>query len=270
LDAVFGLHGRTALVTGSTAGIGRAIASKFLQAGCSVFVNGRSEESTAAAVEKLNGEGFEGKALAAHGDLSTAAGAESVFEQIAATGKEIDILVCNTGIYYPKPFEETTDEDWQGFFESNLFSTIRPCRIVLPKLLARNDHGRIIIVSSESSHKPLPAMIAYSTTKGAQITLARGLAELTKGTTVTVNSIMPGPTATEGVKSYFEKLGEQQGRPAEEVVTNYFREEEPTSLVQRLLDPEEIANTTLFLASKASSSVNGSSQRAEGGVYRSV
>lgn len=300
---MFGLAGKLALVTGATAGmyrtslivsqrsklvqlshgdvlkskvpvwcagIGKAIAVKFAAVGATVLINGRTAARANATAEELNSSGVSGKAIGFAGDLSKPEGLDAVLSAIKATGKDLDILVCNVGVYGSKPFAETTDEEWDNYFQTNIMSTVRPCRALLPGMLERDNGGRVIIVSSESAFKPLPNMVAYSSTKAMQVNIARGLAELTKGTSVTVNSLMPGPTATEGVVGYFAGMAKEQGREREEVTKAYFHEHEPTSLKQKLLNPDEIANAALYLASPASSATNGSAMRAEGGIYRSV
>jgi NAD(P)-dependent dehydrogenase (short-subunit alcohol dehydrogenase family) len=234
------------------------------------LVNGRTAERADAAAAELNESGVSGKAIGVAADLSKAEGMDAVLSAIKATGQELDILVCNVGVYGSKAFEETSDEEWERYFQTNIMSTVRPCRVLLPGMLERDNGGRIIIVSSESAFKPLPNMVAYSSTKAMQVNIARGLAELTKSSSVTVNSLMPGPTATEGVIGYFEGMAKEQGREAEEVTKAYFHEHEPTSLKQKLINPDEIANAALYLASAASSATNGCAMRAEGGIYRSV
>lgn len=267
---MFGLSGKLALVTGATLGIGNAIATKFAAAGATVLVNGRNAERAEAAAKAINDLGVSGKAISVAADLSKAEGMEPIEAAVKAAGQPLDILVCNVGIFAAEPFETTSDEAWQRYFDVNIMSTVRPCRTFLPEMIKRDDGGRVIIVSSEASMKPLPHMVAYSATKGMQVNIARGLAETTKGTSVTVNSLLPGPTATEGVKEYFAGMAKQQGRSAEDVTASYFKDEEPASLKQRLLHPDEVSNAALYLASKASSGTNGSSMRVEGGLYRSI
>lgn len=254
------------------AGIGKAIALKLAIAGAKVIVNGRSEKATAAAVEQINeaAAASGGSAIAAVADLSTVEGNDALVAAVEATSQPLDVLVCNVGVYRTIDFAATTDDDWEDYFKTNIMSTVRPCRSFLPGMIERNAGGRVIIVSSEAAFKPVPEMVGYSVTKAAQVNLARGLAEQTKGTTVTVNALLPGPTATEGVASYFEGLAKKDGKPAADVIKAYFATREPASLKQGLLDPNEVANTALFLASKASSATNGASVRAEGGLYRSI
>jgi NAD(P)-dependent dehydrogenase (short-subunit alcohol dehydrogenase family) len=168
-----------------------------------------------------------------------------------------------------KDFIAITDEDWMKYFNANVMTTVRVCRHFLPQMISR-DFGRVVIIASECGMKPIPDMIHYSVTKSAQIGLARGLAEMTKGTGVTVNSVLPGPTATEGLVSYFRGLAEKEGVDETTVVHNYFKTKEPTSLIQRLIKVEEVAHVILFLASESAGAVNGNTQRVEGGIIRSI
>jgi len=255
-----GTNERLVLVTGSTKGIGRAIAAAYVSNGDQVVVHGRDPAQADAVRAEL------GAHASVHGDLGTAEGCTAVREELEAHGP-LGVLVNNAGIFEVKDFFAVGDEDWLHYFQVNVLSAVRMSRAFLPGMLER-DSGCIVNVASEAGFKPLPQMIHYSVTKTALISLARGLAELTKGTRVTVNSLLPGPTWTEGVAEYCEGLAEKEGKSTEEVVKDYFREHEPTSLVQRFLDVEEIAGATVFLTSNAA--VNGSALRAEGGILRSI
>jgi NAD(P)-dependent dehydrogenase (short-subunit alcohol dehydrogenase family) len=264
------LRNKVAIVTGSTAGIGKAIAKVFLQQGAFVFINGRSEGTVSKTASQFAEEGL----IYTHGviaNLGTKEGTDSFFEQVetvvGGTGTPIDIVVNNVGIFETKDFFEVTDEEWLHYYTVNVLSTVRLCRHYLRPMLERNA-GRLLIISSESAARSIPDMLHYTTTKSAQVNLARGLAELTKGTNVTVNSILPGPTATEGLVDFFDTIAKRTGQTREEAERSYFTEREPTSLLQRLLTPEEVANVTMFLASDLSSGVNGTSQRVEGGIIR--
>eukprot|EP00600_Ochromonadales_sp_CCMP1393_P007906 CAMPEP_0174968636 /NCGR_PEP_ID=MMETSP0004_2-20121128/8250_1 /TAXON_ID=420556 /ORGANISM="Ochromonas sp., Strain CCMP1393" /LENGTH=263 /DNA_ID=CAMNT_0016217903 /DNA_START=129 /DNA_END=920 /DNA_ORIENTATION=+ len=262
------LSGKNCIVTGSTAGIGQAIARSLLQEGAFVFVNGRSTESVQKAIDAFNAEGL----INTHGvaaDVSTADGCESFFEQVDATGRVVDVLVNNTGIFSAADFFDVSDEVWAQYFNVNVLSGVRMCRKYLKPMLERNQ-GRIILISSEAGIRAIPDMLHYSTTKATVINLARGLAELTKGTNVTVNSVLPGPTATEGVKVFIQGLMEASGKSEDETVRDFFKTREPTSLAQRFLKPEEIADVVTFLASPKSSGINGATQRVEGGIIRSL
>ena len=254
------LEGKLTLVTGSTKGIGKAIAEAFVGQGARVVVHGRkSDEATQL-----------GEAIGAHssvsGDLGTSAGCDAVIEQLSKLGA-VDILINNAGIFGVQDCFQIDDEEWLRYFQVNIMSAVRLSRALLPSML-KNDWGRVINVASEAAIKPLPQMIDYSMTKTSVVSLARGMAELTKGTHVTVNSVLPGPTWTAGVEDYFEGLAADEGRPAQELIDSYFKEHEPTSLIQRFIDVEEVAQSVVFLASNGA--VNGSAQRVEGGIVRSI
>jgi len=254
------LSNKTILVTGSTKGIGKAIAEAFIDKGGQVIVHGRNR----AEIEKVKAS--IGASGCVDGDLGTSEGCDSVIEQLASLGP-VEVLVNNAGIFGVEDFFEIADEEWLRYFQVNVMSVVRLCRALMPSML-ESDYGRIINVSSEAAIKPLPQMIHYSMTKTSIVSLSRGLAELTKGTRVTVNSVLPGPTWTEGVEQYFEGLAAEEGKPAEELIENYFAEHEPTSLIQRFIDVREVAHAVLFLA--LNGAVNGSAQRVEGGIVRSI
>jgi NAD(P)-dependent dehydrogenase (short-subunit alcohol dehydrogenase family) len=262
------LSGKTCIVTGSTAGIGYGIAKSFLKEGGFVFISGRSTETVSKALTSLAADGYtETHGIAA--DISTAEGCAKYFAEVEATGRQVDVLVNNTGIFSAIDFFDITDDVWTNYFNVNVLSTVRFCRQYLKGMLAR-DRGRIIVISSECGMRPIADMLHYTSTKATQINLARGLAELTKGTNVTVNSVLPGPTATEGLQDYVQGLADQSGKSKEQAVKDYFQVREPTSLLQRFLTVEEMSNVVLFLASDLSSGINGASQRVEGGVIRSI
>eukprot|EP00762_Andalucia_godoyi_P003016 ANDGO_04165.mRNA.1 putative oxidoreductase YvrD len=252
-----------AVVTGSTAGIGYSIAKALIEKGHRVGIHGRSADRVDAARRKL---GHLEQTYAVVGDISTAEGVASVLSQVDKHG-DVDVLINNMGIFETKDFADITDEDWLHFFNTNVMSGVRLSRACLPKMLARN-FGRIIFVSSEVALRPKERMIHYSVTKAAQVSLARGLAETTKGTKVTVNSLLPGPTWTEGVQEYLEGIARQTSRTVQEVTEEYFTVEERTSLVQRFIEPEEIASAAVFLVENAA--VNGSALKVEGGIIRSI
>lgn len=262
------LAGKNCLVTGSTAGIGRGIARSYLKQGAFVFVNGRSKETVDKAIAELAEEGLT-NTLGVVADISTAEGCEKVYQEVSASGRNVDVLVNNMGIFTTHDFFDVTDDQWLNFFNVNVMSTVRMCRKYLKEMLERNS-GRIIIVSSEVGFRPIPDMIPYSFTKGAQINIARGLAELTKGTKVTVNSLLPGPTATEGVATFLDGIAATKGTTREQASSSYFSEREPTSLLQRFLTVDEISNVATFLASDLSSGINGAAQLVEGGIIRSI
>ncbi|QIN79463.1 SDR family oxidoreductase [Rubrobacter marinus] len=261
------LTGKRALVTGSTAGIGLAAASALAREGASVVLNGRSVERVEGAVgrvrEGLDGSGGEVAGVAA--DLGTAEGVEELLRRVP----EVDVLVNNLGIFEPKGFAEITDDDWFRFFETNVMSGVRLARAYLPGMTGRG-WGRIIFVSSESGVQIPAEMIHYGTTKTAQLAVARGLAETTAGTGVTVNSVLPGPTASEGVTTFVGQMAEAQGLSESEMEDEFFRSARPSSLLGRFIEPEEVAALIAYVASPLSSATNGASLRADGGVVRSI
>lgn len=250
------LKNKNALVTGSTKGIGYAIAQVLAQEGANVIVNGRSQESTEKAATEI-GHGVRGIAA----DVSTAEGCDKL---IAESG-QIDILVNNAGIFEPKPFVETPDEDWERFYQVNVMSGVRLSRAVLPGMLERN-WGRILFVSSESAVQVPAEMVHYGMTKAANLALVNGIARLTKGTHVTVNAILPGPTSSEGVSDFVGELAKENNQSAEEFEKEFFNSVRPTSLIQRFAEVEEVANTTAYYCSPLSSATNGASIRVDGGV----
>jgi NAD(P)-dependent dehydrogenase (short-subunit alcohol dehydrogenase family) len=254
------LVNKLTLVTGSTKGIGKAIAEGFIDKKARVVIHGRKHADVEEVRASIGAFGC------VYGDLSTAEGSNSVIEQLATLG-QVEILVNNAGIFGVEDFFKIDDEEWLRYFQVNVMSGVRLCRALMPSML-ENDYGRIINVSSEAAIKPLPQMIHYSMTKTSLVSLSRGMAELTKGTGVTVNSVLPGPTWTEGVEKYFDGLAAEEGKPAQELIDNYFAEHEPTSLIQRFIDVKEVAHAVLFLA--LNGAVNGSAQRAEGGIVRSI
>ncbi|MBP3046158.1 SDR family oxidoreductase [Bacillus subtilis subsp. subtilis] len=259
------LKDKLVLITGSTSGIGKAAAKSFLQEGAAVIVNGRKQETVDRTIEELSGYGTVHGAAA---DLSKTDEAAAFIEKVNEIG-DIDILVNNLGFFEVKDFADVTDEEWNQYFEVNVMSAVRTSRHLLPKMLAKNS-GRILNIASEAGVKPLPMMIPYSMTKTALISLSRGMAEMTKGTNVTVNSVLPGPTWTEGVASYMEGAAKAAGQDTDTFIKDYFKVNEPTSLIQRYATAEEVANTIVFLASDAASAINGTAQRVEGGIIRSL
>ncbi|MGG1007458.1 SDR family oxidoreductase [Bacillus velezensis] len=259
------LEQKLVLITGSTSGIGKAAAKSFLAEGAEVIINGRKKETVERTVEELSAYGT------VHGiaaDLSRQDEADDLIKRAGGIG-EVDILVNNLGFFEVKDFAEVSDDEWTRYFEVNVMSAVRLCRRFLPQMLERNS-GRILNISSEAGVKPLAQMIPYSMTKTALISLSRGMAEMTKGTNVTVNSVLPGPTWTEGVASYMEGAAKAAGEDTDSFVRDYFKVNEPTSLIQRYATPEEVANTIVFLASSAASAINGTAQRVEGGIIRSI
>jgi NAD(P)-dependent dehydrogenase (short-subunit alcohol dehydrogenase family) len=259
------LSGKTALVTGSTAGIGHAIAKGLAGSGADVVVNGRSRAKVDAAVAGLAKAASGGKVRGIAADVSTAAGCKA----LVAALPEVDILINNAGIFEPKPFFEIPDEDWSRFFEINVMSGVRLSRAYLPGMLKRN-WGRIVFISSESGLNIPKEMIHYGTTKTAQLAISRGLAEMTQGTAVTVNSVLPGPTMSEGVETFVKDLAKQNGQSVDEAATKFVKQFRPTSLLQRFATVDEIANMVVYVASPLSSATNGAALRAEGGIVQTI
>ena len=254
------LTGKLALVTGSTAGIGLAIAQALAREGARVIVNGRTEARVAEAARTIDGAV---ETLAA--DLSDPAAAERVIERFPA----VDILVNNLGVYGPKPFEEITDDDWRAIIETNFMSGVRLCRHYLPAM-KRSGWGRILFISSESAVQIPAEMIHYGVTKTMQIAFARGLAETTAGTAVTINSVLAGPTLSEGVGGFMQSLADSRGVGIDTIEREFFQGVRPSSLLKRFETPEETAAMVAFLASPLASGTNGAAVRAEGGVVRSI
>lgn len=259
------LKDKTVFISGSTAGIGFATAHRFLQEGAKVTINGRTKQSVDNAVEKL-------KSLVSNANISGIAADFANVEDVNNLINElpeVDILINNAGIFEPKAFAEIPDEDWFRFFEVNVMSGIRLARHYFPKMLSKN-WGRIIFISSESAVFIPDEMIHYGMTKTAQIAVSRGLAELTKGTNVTVNSILPGPTKSKGVGNFIEDLSKANNQSIEEVEDDFFKNMRPTSLIQRFASVDEIADTTVYFSSPLASATNGASIRVEGGLVRSI
>lgn len=259
------IKGKLALVTGSTMGIGRAVAEMLVAEGARVIVNGRRDGPVKETVAALSGHGE------AHGiiaDLMTAEGAKRVVDDAAKIGT-VDILVNNVGFFEVKEFYAITDRDWLEMFELNVMSGVRLCRALFPGMLERN-WGRIVFIASEQSVKPNPAMIHYAMSKTAQVSVARGLAELTRGTAVTVNSVLVAPTWSEGVETFLQKQLPGSGRTLDQMRSAYFDGPGASSLLQRWATPEEIAAQVVFLCSEGAAAINGAAQRVDGGIVRSL
>jgi NAD(P)-dependent dehydrogenase (short-subunit alcohol dehydrogenase family) len=259
------LRGKRALVTGSTKGIGFAAATGLYVEGAAVTINGRTPQRVDEAVAKIRGHGGDGEVSGIAADLSTAQGVAELTRQL----KDVDILVNNLGIFEPKRFEEIPDEDWFRFFEVNVMSGVRMTRHYLPGMRARN-WGRIVFVSSESAVQTPVEMIHYGMTKTAQLAIARGVAETTAGTGVTVNSILPGPTESEGVATFVADLAKQHGMDRSQVEAEFFKTGRPSSLLQRFATVEEVANMIVYVCSPLASATNGAALRVDGGVVRSI
>jgi NAD(P)-dependent dehydrogenase (short-subunit alcohol dehydrogenase family) len=259
------LTNKKALVTGSTAGIGFAIASLLAQEGASVVVSGRSQQRADEAVNRIRKQTNDARVTGVAADLGTKAGVDLLTSQVPA----VDILVNNLGIFEPKPFPEIADEDWLRFFEVNVLSGVRLSRFYLP-LMFQKDWGRVVFISSESGLNIPVEMIHYGVTKTAQIALARGLAETTAGTGVTVNSVLPGPTRSEGVERFVKDMAKGQGGDEGAVEKEFFRSVRPSSLLKRFATPEEVAAMVVYVCSPRASATNGAALRVDGGVVRSI
>src|SRR5580704_10667186 len=258
------LSKKIALISGSTAGIGNAIAASLAREGASVIVNGRTQPAVDAAVETIRAQtGGDVKGFA--GDLSLAATAEEIVHRHPA----VDILVNNLGIFEVRAFQDISDADWQRFFDVNVLSGARLARLYLPGMLKRN-WGRIIFISSESGYQIPAEMIHYGMTKAAQIAVARGLAEATAGTGITVNSVLPGPTRSRGVGDFVADWAQKSGKSAQTVENEFFKNARPTSLIKRFASPEEVAAIVAFVASPLSAATNGAALRVDGGVVKSA
>ncbi len=258
------LKHKLALVTGSTAGIGSAIASSLAREGARVIVSGRTPSAVDGAVARMKSE-TRGEVVGFAGDLSEAA----VAEELARRHPAVDILVNNLGIFEVKAFEQISDADWRRFFEVNVLSGARLARLYFPHMRARN-WGRIIFISSESGYQIPAEMIHYGMTKAAQIAVARGLAELTAGTGITVNSVLPGPTRSRGVGDFVAEMAAASGKTPEAVEREFFQTARPSSLLQRFAAPEEVASLVTYVASPLSAATNGAALRADGGVIKSA
>lgn len=259
------LSGTTAVVTGSTSGIGFAIAKGLAGAGASVVVNGRTQAKADAAAAAIVKAVPGAKARGVGADVSTAAGCAALVKVVP----DADILINNAGIFEPKGFFDIPDEDWTRFFEVNVMSGVRLSRAYMPGMLERN-WGRIVFISSESAINIPKEMIHYGMTKTAQLSIARGLAEMTRGTSVTVNSVLPGPTLSEGVETFVKDLAKQTGQSEKEAAANFVKQHRSTSLIQRLASVDEIANMVVYVSSREASVTNGAALRAEGGIIQTI
>lgn len=259
------LKGKTAFVSGSTQGIGFAIARQLLQEGAGVIINGRTAERVNQTVEQLSQQVPGASVLGIAADFSKADEVQHLIQQLP----EVDILVNNAGIFEPKHFLEITDEEWLRFFEVNVLSGVRLSRHVLPQMLQKN-WGRIIFISSESAINIPEEMIHYGTTKTAQLSVSRGMAELTRSTGVTVNTILPGPTRSEGVEEFIKQVAATKKITPEQAEVAFFQTMRPSSIIQRFADVTEIANLVTFIASPLSSATNGAALRVDGGVLKTI
>ncbi len=259
------LSGKRAVVSGSTAGIGLAIAAGLANAGAHVVINGRTEARVQSAIAEIQKTVPKAKLSGAASDMATAAGAAALITQ----AKEADILVNNVGSATPKPFAELTDEDWTSLFELNVMSGVRLTRHYLPGMVAKG-WGRIVFISSESALNIPKEMINYGMTKTAQLAVARGVAESVAGSGVTVNSVLPGPTASESLSTWLEPTAKEQGKSLEEVQQQFLKDNRPTSLIQRFATVEEVANMVVYVCSEQASATTGAALRVDGGVVRFI
>lgn len=260
-----GLQDKRVLVSGSTAGIGLAAARAFAREGAHVTINGRTPTRVEAAMATIRGDVPDARLEGVAADLGTAAGVEAMLR----ARPEVDVLINNLGIFEPTPFEEISDADWLRFFETNVMSGVRLCRAYFPGMLARN-WGRIVFVSSESAVQIPAEMIHYGMTKTAQIAVARGLAERTAGTGVTVNTVLPGPTMSEGVGDFVRELARGRGVDGAVVEREFFQKVRPSSLIRRFASPDEVADMIVYVASSRASATNGAALRVDGGVVRAI
>jgi NAD(P)-dependent dehydrogenase (short-subunit alcohol dehydrogenase family) len=258
------LFGRTALVTGSTSGIGRAVAEGLARAGASVVVNGRSEERVNVAAKAIADATGSARITGVVADVGTAAGAATIIAEVP----DVDILVNNAGVFAAKPVFEIPDEEWQRYFEVNVLSGVRLARHYTPRMVDRG-WGRVIFVSSDSAVQPPTEMVHYGMTKTAQLAVSRGMAQSVAGSGVTVNSVLPGPTLTPGVAEFIaDRVG--AGVPFAEAERRFMAEERPTSLLRRLIRPAEIANLITYVASDLASATTGAALRVDGGVVATL
>ena len=259
------LKGKKALVTGSSGGIGLAIAIGLAESGAQVVLHGRNADKLAQAAQTVSQQVAGAQVTTVQADLATANGAASV----CAAHPDVEILVNNAGTFTPKSFTEITDDDWQSMMDTNVMSGIRLSRYYLPRMLAAN-WGRIVFISSESAVQIPAEMIHYGVSKTAQLAVSRGLAELTAGTNVTVNAVLPGPTRSEGVADFFADMAKEQGVSQEQMEQDFIAQHRPTSLLRRLATVQEVANMVVYTCSTQASATNGAALRVDGGVVRSI
>lgn len=259
------IKGQTALVTGSTAGIGKAIAKSLVAEGVTVIINGRHEDKVHQTMQEIQQQYPEAVLQSLVSDLGTAQGCQKAIEEFPV----VDILINNLGIFEPKEYFNISDEEWFKMFEVNIMSGVRLKRWYLNQMIQKKV-GRVIFIASEAALMPSQEMAHYSATKTMQLSLSRSLAELTKETNVTVNTVMPGSTFTEGVETMLNSLYSHENLTMEEAEARFMKENRPTSIIQRLIRPEEVAHFVTFLSSPLSSAINGSALRIDGGLVRSV
>jgi NAD(P)-dependent dehydrogenase (short-subunit alcohol dehydrogenase family) len=259
------LNDKVALVTGSTAGIGFAIAEALAIEGAHVYVNGRTQDRVDASMAAIRSHGTAIKVDGVVADFSSSAGADAVIAKLPG----VDVLVNNVGIFEPKPFAEISDADWYRLFEVNVMSGVRLARHYLAGMLKKN-WGRILFISSESAVQIPPEMVHYGMTKTAQVAVARGIAESVAGTGVTVNSVLAGPTESEGVAAFVEAMAKQQNKSKQAVEKEFFEYVRPSSLLKRFTTVDEVAAMVTYLAGELSSATNGAALRVDGGVVKAI
>jgi NAD(P)-dependent dehydrogenase (short-subunit alcohol dehydrogenase family) len=259
------LNNKKILVSGSTTGIGYAIAKGFAKEGATVYLNGRSESNVNDALKRLSSEVSSAKVTGVVADLATEEGFTKLTKELSA----VDVLVNNLGIYEPVDFFESTDTDWQKLFEINILSGVRLTRFYMPAMLKKN-WGRVVFISSESAIQIPTEMIHYGMSKTAQLSIANGLAQLTKGTGVTVNSVLPGPTYSAGVERFIGDLAKQKNLSTKEVEHQFFAETRPLSLLQRFITTDEVAGAVLYVSSELAAATNGAAIRVDGGILKGI
>jgi len=259
------LKNKTVFVSGSTAGIGFAIVKGFAKEGAIVYLNGRNNTNVENAVSKIAAEVPDAQVHGVVADLTTAKG----FNELTSSLPEVDILINNLGLFEPVSFFNSKDEDWIKLFDVNVMTGVRLTRFYMPEMLKKN-RGRVIFISSESGIQVPTEMIHYGMTKTAQLAITNGLAQLTKGSEVTVNAVLPGPTFSDGAERFFGELAAQRNTTIKEVERQYFTETRPLSLLQRFITPEEVAATVLFIASEWAAATNGAAIKADGGILKGI
>jgi len=262
---IIDLTGRKAVVTGSTGGIGRAIAEGLARAGAAVVVNGRGDDRVNAAVAAMRAQFPDADITGVAADVATAQGAAALI----AAAPDADILVNNLGTARPKPFADITDEDWLDLFQFNVMSGVRMARHHLPRMVARG-WGRVVFISSESAVNIPKEMIDYGMTKTAQLAVSRGLAEMVAGTGVTVNAVLPGPTRSESLVGWMTQIATAQGITIDQAEAQFIATMRPTSLINRFSTTEEVANMVVYVCSPQASATSGAALRVDGGVVRFV
>jgi NAD(P)-dependent dehydrogenase (short-subunit alcohol dehydrogenase family) len=258
------LEGKVAVVSGSTGGIGFAIARHLAEAGAQVVINGRTPERVQSAIQNLQAGLPSAKTIGVTADLETASGCDVLTKAVPTA----DILVNNLGIFEAKPFTDIDDGEWLRFFETNVMSGVRLSRHYLPAQIAQG-WGRIVFISSESAVNIPVEMVHYGMTKTAQLSVARGLAESLAGTGITVNSVLPGPTRSRGVKGFLEKMAAEVGQPVATLEKEFFMRARPSSLIRRFAEPAEVAALVTYVVSPLASATTGAALRADGGIVRS-